>query len=103
MLFMLLPLVVLVVIMFTSNRSQQKKQRDLESKLKKGDRIVTQSGLIGKLVELETRHARVEIAPGVKVQVLRTAITGLDTDDPAASTAKAKEKDDGATAGDKKS
>jgi preprotein translocase subunit YajC len=102
MLFMLLPLVVLVVIMFTSNRSQQKKQRDLESKLKKGDRILTQSGLVGKLVELEGRHARVEIAPGVKVQILKSAIAGLDTEDSASSSAKAKEapkeakeKDDG--------
>jgi preprotein translocase subunit YajC len=54
----------------------------MEAKLKKGDRVVTQSGLVGKLVDPpEGRHARIEIAPGVKVQVLRTSIAGLDAED----------------------
>ena len=54
----------------------------MESKLKKGDRVVTQSGLVGKLVDdLEGVTPSIEIAPGVKVQVLRTSIAGLDAED----------------------
>jgi preprotein translocase subunit YajC len=82
MVLMLMFLLPFILFMFFSNRSTQKKQKDMESKLKKGDRVVTQSGLVGKLVDpIEGRHARIEIAPGVKVQVLRTSIAGLDVED----------------------
>jgi len=85
-LLMMLLFVPLIAFMFFSSRSQQKKQKDMESKLKKGDRVVTQSGLIGKLVEpVEGRHARIEIAPGVKVQILRSSIAGLDAEEAAKS------------------
>ena len=81
---MLMAFLPVILFMFFSSRSQQKKQKDMESKLKKGDRVVTQSGLVGKLVDpIEGRHARIEIAPGVKVQVLRTSIAGLDVEDAA--------------------
>jgi preprotein translocase subunit YajC len=83
MVLMLMAFLPVILFMFFSSRSQQKKQKDMESKLKKGDRIVTQSGLVGKLVEPpEGRHAKIEIAPGVKVQILRSSIAGLDADEP---------------------
>ena len=85
MLIMLLAFLPVILFMWLTSRSQQKKQRELEAKLKKGDQVVTQSGIVGKLVEIEGRHARVEIAPGVKVQVLKSSIAGLDID-PAKST-----------------
>ena len=95
---MLVAFVPAIALMMFSGRSNAKKQKELESKLKKGDRVVTQSGLVGKLAEpIEGRHARLEIAPGVKVQILRTSITGLDTEEPV----KAKDKDE-PTLADKK-
>jgi preprotein translocase YajC subunit len=70
-------------------RRQQKKQKDLETKLKKGDRVVTSSGLVGKVAELgDGRYFKLEIAPGVKVQMLRSAIAGIEAD--GGETAKAK-------------
>jgi preprotein translocase subunit YajC len=77
-------LVGMLVFLFWSSRSQQKKQDTAISGLKKGDRVVTQSGLIGRLVEIEPRYAKLEIAPGVKVQVLRTSLSGRDADDASA-------------------
>jgi preprotein translocase subunit YajC len=83
---MLMAFVPVIAFMFFTNRSQQKKQKDMEAKLKKGDRIVTQSGLVGKLVDPpEGRHARIEIAPGVKIQILRTSIAGLDAEEASKS------------------
>lgn len=79
---MLLMFVPIILFMFWQSRSQQKKQEALISSLKKGDRIVTQSGLVGKLLEVDTRYAKVELAPGVKVQVLRTSLVGRDGDEP---------------------
>jgi len=91
MLTMLIVLLPFILFMLFTSKSQQKKQKELESKLKKGDRVVTQSGLVGKLVEMDqSRHIRIEIAPGVKVQMLKSAITGLDVEDAGS----AKTKDD---------
>jgi preprotein translocase subunit YajC len=82
MLMMFLVMLPVIFFMLFTNRSQSKKQKEMESKLKKGDRVVTQSGLVGKLVDpIEGRHARIEIAPGVKVQVLRSSIAGLDVEE----------------------
>ena len=71
----------MLIFIFWSNRSQQKKQDATLAELKKGDRVVTQSGLVGKLAELEPKYAKLEIAPGVKVQVLRTSLSGRDAED----------------------
>lgn len=80
MMLMFLPL---ILVMLWQSRSQQKKQEQAVSSLKKGDRVVTQSGLIGRLVELDNRYAKLEIATGVKVQVLRTSLAGRDAEDSA--------------------
>jgi len=80
-LIMLAPIIILVGMMFLLNRSEKKKRRTLEDKLKKGDRVVTRSGITGKLVELSDRTVRVEIAPGVNVTMVKTAIEGLDQAD----------------------
>lgn len=86
-LFPLLLILPMFAVMYFMNRSQQKKQKELEEKLKVGDRILTQSGLIGKLVEKSDRTIKVEIAPGIKVQMLRTTIVGLDSGDEKAAPA----------------
>lgn len=80
-LMMPLLLIGMLVFIFWSSRSQQKKQDQVVSALKKGDRVLTQSGLVGRLVETDARYAKLEIAPGVKVQVLKTSLTGRDADE----------------------
>ncbi len=80
--FPLLIVIPMVLLMVFMNRSQQKKQKEFESKLKVGDRVVTQAGLVGKLVtfERESRLAKLEVAPGVKIDILRTSVVSLDGD-----------------------
>jgi preprotein translocase subunit YajC len=80
---MMMPLLLvgMIVFLFWSNRSNQKKQETAISGLKKGDKVVTQSGIVGRLVELEPKYARVEVAPGVKIQVLRSSLVGRDAED----------------------
>lgn len=77
--FPLLLVVPLLLFMFWSARSQQKKQAAAIAELKKGDRILTQSGLVGRLVEMGDRFAKVEIASGVKIEVLRSSVLGKDS------------------------
>lgn len=71
-------------MMFWSSRSQQKRHQKALAELKKGDLVLTQSGLRGKLVELGDRFAKIEIAPGTKVEVLKSAVLGKDGAEAAA-------------------
>lgn len=73
---MLLMIVPLLLIMMWGSRSQQKKQAAMIDSLAKDDQIVTQGGLVGKFIELKDGVAKVEIAPGVKIQVLKSGILG---------------------------
>ncbi len=90
MLIMVLP----ILLIFMTMRGQTKKQKQIESSLKTGDMVVTQSGLIGKVTEFlgETR-VKVEIAPGVTVRMLKSAISGVDGGDTKTSDAKSDAKD----------
>ena len=84
---MWLPLLVflpMILLMFWSSRSQQKRHQKALAELKKGDAVLTQSGLRGKLVEMGDRFAKVELAPGVKVNVLKSALLGKDNVETAA-------------------
>lgn len=84
MVTMLLPFLILVPFLFMSFR-RQKKEQEQRKNLKKGDKVVTNAGLIGELVELEERVAKVKIAPGTTVQVLATALSSFDATPAAAS------------------
>ncbi len=96
-----LPIIMIVPFLFLMFR-RQKKEAEQRSKLKKGDRVVSSSGLIGDLIEMDERIAKVKIAPGTTVQMLVSAISPLEQ----AATAKDSElkdlKDAKAVAADKK-
>lgn len=77
MVTMLLPFLILVPFLFLSFR-RQKKEQEARGKLKKGDRVLTQAGLIGELMDLDDRIAKVKIAPGTTVQVLASALSPFD-------------------------
>src|SRR5215831_3603595 len=94
-----LPLVLIfVVFYFLLIRPQQKKQKDhramLEA-LRRGDRIVTGGGFyatVSKVVSPE--EVEVDLAPNVRVRVLRSTITSvLSKPDPSAAREAAKERD----------
>jgi preprotein translocase subunit YajC len=72
---LLIFLVPFVLMLFLS-RNNNKKQKQIEESLKVGDKVVTQSGLLGRITDLDTRLAKIEIAPGVKVEVLKSTVQG---------------------------
>ena len=76
---MMLLMVVLPVLLFwTMSRGNRKRQQQLESSLKVGDTVLTQAGLVGKVVEMSETRVKLEIAPGVNVRMLKSAISGVD-------------------------
>src|SRR5207253_5763886 len=82
---MMLPLLLMMAVLFFLTRSDKKKRQDVEAKLKKGDRVITRSGLIGKISEVTDRHVRLEIAAGVTVTMLKNAVEGPDGGDTVAT------------------
>jgi preprotein translocase subunit YajC len=84
-LVMLAPILILMVVMLMMGRNQKKKDAEIRAKLKKGDRVVSQSGLIGELIEMDERFAKVKIAPGTNVQMLIGSIQPLEAPAAAAS------------------
>lgn len=76
-----LPLILIFVIMYLLMiRPQQKRMKEhraMIEALKKGDEIVTQGGLVGKITSVRDNELEVEIAAGVKVRVIRSTVTGL--------------------------
>ena len=74
------PLILIFAIMyFLLIRPQQKKMKEhraMVEALRKGDQIVTQGGMIGKVTKIiDDNEAQVEIADGVRVRIVRHTIT----------------------------
>lgn len=74
-----IPLILIFAIMyFLLIRPQQKKVKEhaaMVSALRRGDQVVTQGGLIGKVVKVkEENEIEVELAEGVKVRVVQSTI-----------------------------
>lgn len=51
------------------------------NELKKGDRVITQSGILGNVALVKDDIIHIEIAPKVEIRVLKSAITKVITDD----------------------
>lgn len=78
----LLPLILIfAVFYFFLIRPQQKKaqqQKALLSSLKRGDRVLTNGGLIGTVTKvISEQELEVEIADGVKVRIARPMVADL--------------------------
>ena len=74
------PLVLIFVIMyFLLIRPQQKKakmHREMVASLRRGDQIVTQGGVIGKIAKVkDDNEVEVEIAENVRIRVVRSTIS----------------------------
>ncbi|SOD93984.1 preprotein translocase subunit YajC [Caenispirillum bisanense] len=94
-----LPLILIfVVFYFLLIRPQQKRMKqhkELLANIRRGDRIVTNGGLIGQVTKVQDGELQVEIAEGVKVKVLRDMVANVLAKTEPVSGGKA---DDGETA-----
>ena len=74
----MLPLVLMfVVLYFVMIRPQMKRQKETKAMLEalaKGDEVVTQGGVIGKISKLGDTFVHLEVASGVELQVQRAAV-----------------------------
>jgi len=75
------PLVLIFVVFYVLViRPQSKKAKELQSmlkELKKGDDVVTQGGVIGRITGLKDDEVTLQVQEGVRLRFLRSSITGL--------------------------
>jgi preprotein translocase subunit YajC len=71
----ILMMLVIFVPFFLLMSRKQKKEAQARSSLKKGDRVMTNAGLIGELVEMDDRIAKVKVAAGVTVQIVANTVS----------------------------
>lgn len=79
----LVPFVLIFVVMyFLLIRPQEKKRRELEklvASIKKGDKVITNSGIFGTITKLNDSEGTVmiEIATNVEIEILKSAISDI--------------------------
>ena len=82
-----IPLVlVFVIFWFLLIRPQQKRMKEHQAQIsavKKGDRVVTGGGLIGKVTKVNDAEVEVELAQGIRVTAVKSTLTQVI--DPAAA------------------
>src|SRR5436189_6079381 len=78
---MMLPILgMLLIFYFLMMRPQQKRQKEVQkmlSAVKKGDRVLTASGLYGTIAGVKDDVLVVQIADNVKVEMVKSAVTGV--------------------------
>ncbi|MEL6841043.1 MAG: preprotein translocase subunit YajC [Pseudomonadota bacterium] len=86
---LILLLLIFGIMYFLLIRPQQKKVKEHQamlSALRRGDQIVTQGGVVGKIVKVkdDANEVEVEIAKGVNIRVVKSTIaTVMNKTEPA--------------------
>jgi len=73
-------ILIFVVFWFLLIRPQQKRakqHRAMVQALKRGDKIVTNGGIFGQVSHVADDHLMVEIADGVKIKIVRDAVSAV--------------------------
>ena len=75
LLFPLLIIAIFYLLVFRPQQQKVKAHAKMVSALRRGDQVVTQGGLIGKVTKVkEDNELEVELAQGVKVRVVQDTI-----------------------------
>lgn len=84
-------LLIFVLFYFLLIRPQQKRQKEhkaMLAALKKGDKVVTNGGILGTVVAAAKDVVTVQVADNVRLRVLRTEVMGLQEEVAGAPAAK---------------
>jgi preprotein translocase subunit YajC len=76
--------VMMYFVMIRPQQKQMAQHRALLASLKKGDDVTTIGGIVGKVHVVAEREVTLEIANGVRIRVLKTAVNGKLGADPVA-------------------
>ena len=75
MLFFVGMIVIFYFLLIRPQQKRAKEHRKMVEAIGKGDEVVTNGGMLGKIVDLSEQYLTLEIAPNVQVRVQRNAIS----------------------------
>jgi preprotein translocase subunit YajC len=85
----LLPMVLVFAIFYVlvlyPARKRQKKLQEMVGALKRGDMVVTNGGILGRVVRADDETVTLTVAPNVDIKFTKGAIAGMARDEEAAS------------------
>ena len=89
MLGMFLPLVAIIVVFyFFMIRPQMKRQKETQKfrdALQRGDKVVTNGGIYGRIDEIKDQIIMLEVAPNIKLKVDKSVVLKDMSDAPVAA------------------
>jgi preprotein translocase subunit YajC len=65
---------IMYFVMIRPQQKQAKTHKELLSGLKKGDEVVTQGGILGKIHQVSDQTVTLEVANGVRIRVLKRSV-----------------------------
>lgn len=83
---------IMYFVLIRPQQKQAKDQQTMIASLKKGDEVVTQGGMLGKIFSVADKVVTLEVSSGVKLRVLKSSIQAkvTVTDEPAKAESDAK-------------
>ncbi|MBO5668548.1 MAG: preprotein translocase subunit YajC [Lentisphaeria bacterium] len=78
---MALPIILVVVMIFLfsrANKKQQRQRQEMLNKIVKGSKVLLNSGMYGKIVEVRENEFLIEIAENVRVLVVKEGVARVE-------------------------
>ena len=64
-------------MLWKPQKKQQQDRQNLLNSLKKGDKIITIGGIYGTITDLSEKTVKVEVAEGVEITMVRSAVSNF--------------------------
>ncbi|KND59283.1 Preprotein translocase subunit YajC [Candidatus Burkholderia verschuerenii] len=74
---LILMFAVLYFIMIRPQMKRQKEHRNMLSAMAKGDEVVTNGGIVGKITKVSEAYVGVEIAEGTEITIQKASVTTI--------------------------
>lgn len=93
-LLMMLPVMIAIFyfVMWRPQQKERKRQTEWLASIKKGDEVVTQSGIVGTIQLVEDKVVTLDVGGGNKLRVLKSTVTSAWKQTEPAQPAKAEAK-----------
>jgi preprotein translocase subunit YajC len=72
---LLLFIVILYFLLIRTQKKRQKQHQDMLNSIKRGDQVVTAGGIYGTVRDVKDDSFILEVSDGVKIRVLKNAIS----------------------------
>jgi preprotein translocase subunit YajC len=83
LLFSLIPFILIFIVFYflliLPQQRRQKKQRELLEAIKKGDKVITSSGIWGTVTNLDKETVTLQVADNTKIRLQRDHISSIRT------------------------